>query len=361
MTKNCVFLTGSTGLVGSQLLRIFLEKNYKIYILVRKKNKLNVEERINEVLKFLDLGFSLRGLNNLIILEGDISEDNLGLSAADVKALMREVRQVYHCAADVRFNLSLQQARDTNVKGTKNILELILNFRNKNIFERVNYLSTVFISGKTRGSFDENMLDLGQGFNSTYEQTKFEAEMVVENFRKNIWIDVFRPPLVVGESKTGKIISLQHSFYQVLRLLSSGLFEYFPSDEMRIHSVFVDDLSKGIYTIASKSCISNRNYHMFHQGSISLGFVAEILRKYFGFKTPIFTKNRNLLKKNLSPVQRSLLGNNIFLYNTKVAFLSNKTNSFLDSFKFHFTKLDKNGLIRLIRFAANRGYLKNNG
>ncbi len=51
------------------------------------------------------------------------------------------------------------------------------------IFERFDYISTAYVAGNSRGIFDENSLDKGQGFSNSYERSKFEAELLLASFR----------------------------------------------------------------------------------------------------------------------------------------------------------------------------------
>lgn len=52
--QKTVLLTGATGLVGSYLLKILLENDYKVYVLARSKDNKNARDRVIDVLKFWD-------------------------------------------------------------------------------------------------------------------------------------------------------------------------------------------------------------------------------------------------------------------------------------------------------------------
>ncbi|MFA6281795.1 MAG: SDR family oxidoreductase [Candidatus Omnitrophota bacterium] len=51
--KN-IFLTGSTGLLGSYLLKIFLENGQKVYAPARSGKSENAYQRVIDLLKFWD-------------------------------------------------------------------------------------------------------------------------------------------------------------------------------------------------------------------------------------------------------------------------------------------------------------------
>ena len=57
-------------------------------------------------------------------MTGDIVEENLGLSPADLDRLCKEVSVVIHTAASVRFDEPLQKAIESNVEGLQNLLKL---------------------------------------------------------------------------------------------------------------------------------------------------------------------------------------------------------------------------------------------
>ena len=67
--------------------------------------------------------------------------------------------------------------------------------------ERFVHVSTAYVGGTHTGRFDEDDLDVGQGFRNTYEQSKFEAEQVVR--ASGLPVRVVRPSIVVGESTYG--------------------------------------------------------------------------------------------------------------------------------------------------------------
>ena len=57
-------------------------------------------------------------------MAGDVSQDNLGLSAQDRATLLREVCVVFHCAATINFNAALSSAVNINVLGVRRVLQL---------------------------------------------------------------------------------------------------------------------------------------------------------------------------------------------------------------------------------------------
>jgi len=71
----------------------------------------------------------LLNFEKLIPISGDISEKELGLSAADKQMLVERVTIIIHAAACVRFNDSLKYAIFANTRATRDICILAQNIR----------------------------------------------------------------------------------------------------------------------------------------------------------------------------------------------------------------------------------------
>ena len=58
------------------------------------------------------------------LVQGDITQPGLGISAHDREELCREVSIVFHVAATIRFNENLKVALRANVIGTQEVVNL---------------------------------------------------------------------------------------------------------------------------------------------------------------------------------------------------------------------------------------------
>lgn len=63
-------------------------------------------------------------LKKLVIVQGDIEKENLGLSEADVDILLKNVSVVFHSGATLRLEAKLKDAVKINLVGTWNVLQL---------------------------------------------------------------------------------------------------------------------------------------------------------------------------------------------------------------------------------------------
>ncbi|PSN30813.1 putative fatty acyl-CoA reductase [Blattella germanica] len=141
---STVLVTGATGFVGKALVEKLLRscQDLKtVYLLIRPKRGLDVQERHKELLKnpvFDRIRSECPGVfNKIVSVEGDVSEENLGLSAEDRMRLVTEVNVVFHSAATVRFNESLKSAVTLNTVGTQRVIALCRDIHNLQAFVHV--------------------------------------------------------------------------------------------------------------------------------------------------------------------------------------------------------------------------------
>jgi nucleoside-diphosphate-sugar epimerase len=82
-----------------------------------------------------------KAFEKLRMVRGDLQEIELGIAADDQSSLVNEVEIVFHAAADVRFDESLKEATEINVRGTREIMLLSQRMRHLSVFI---YVSTFF-------------------------------------------------------------------------------------------------------------------------------------------------------------------------------------------------------------------------
>ncbi|XP_052748773.1 putative fatty acyl-CoA reductase CG5065 isoform X2 [Galleria mellonella] len=143
-----LFITGGTGFLGKVLIEKLLyscKDIDKIYILVRNKNNIEVNKRMNQMLNnplFTRLKQNKADcLTKLIPIVGDITERNLGMTPADERLLIEKVSVVFHSAATVQFNDPLPEAVRVNVEGTKNIIDFCHKLKN---IDMLVHISTIY-------------------------------------------------------------------------------------------------------------------------------------------------------------------------------------------------------------------------
>lgn len=128
--NSVVMVTGGTGFVGKALLEKLLRSCpgiKTIYVLMRPKRGLSVDQRYKELLKN-QVFDRIRArwpdrLGKLYPITGDVSAPNLGVSP-EQRELLGKVTTLFHSAATVRFTEPLQAATILNVQGTASLLKL---------------------------------------------------------------------------------------------------------------------------------------------------------------------------------------------------------------------------------------------
>lgn len=347
-----IFLTGATGLVGSYLLKIFLQKHHRVYALARSRDDKTAQER---VLKRLAFWGSRAALGNLVILEGDITKARLGLDAPIFRGLTKEIEEIYHCAAIVNLKWPLAKVRKVNVGGTKKVLDFAIACHKNARLVKVNHISTAYIYGNYKGSFSENDLDVGQKFNTTYEQSKFEAEAVVGAYRKKgLWIDVFRPPIIVGHSQSGKILRF-NNVYQFLYLCNLGIFNSLPISGICVMLNAVDYVCEAIYLISSGTKKKNQNYHLFPEKPVPVEKFVSYGCQLMGLEKPKIVSLDGFQMANLTPAQRAILNNNILSIDFNNRLNSSYTNQLLKGYGFSFSEINEQFLTGVLKYFVKNG------
>ena len=191
-----VFFTGFPGFLGSELLPRILARDGQLRAacLVQAKYAALARRRV------LETGDAHPGLAERIdILEGDIARLGLGLEGA--AELRESVSEIYHLAAVYDLTVGRDLAMRVNVSGTRHMLDFA---RACPRLQRFQYISTCYVSGTHAGPFCEDDLECGQGFHNFYEETKYLAEVEVQKeMRGGLPATIYRPAVVVGDSRTG--------------------------------------------------------------------------------------------------------------------------------------------------------------
>jgi thioester reductase-like protein len=111
----------------------------------------------------------------------------------DFRRLAGQLDAVWHSAGNVRLNDDLAVLRRVNVDGTRHVLDLVGAAAGRPALFQV---STAFVAGsRIRGTVYEDELDHGTGSENSYEQSKYEAEVLVREWsaRHDRPVTVLRP------------------------------------------------------------------------------------------------------------------------------------------------------------------------
>jgi nucleoside-diphosphate-sugar epimerase len=85
---------------------------------------------------------------------------------------------------------------------------------------RLHYFSTCFVCGRYAGPFSEDDLEVGAPFNNYYEETKHLAEAEVRRrMSAGMPVTIYRPSIVVGDSRTGETQKFDGPYFVIQWLL----------------------------------------------------------------------------------------------------------------------------------------------
>ncbi|MBI1745580.1 MAG: SDR family oxidoreductase [Acidobacteria bacterium] len=260
-----ILLTGVTGFLGMELLQRLLahDPNHHLFLLVRSSRSESAQERVQGILGNLNPRTLVEPAGSRVeTIEGDIALDRFGLDPHKYDALARRITHIIHCAATVRFDLSLDEARRTNTQGTHHMLDFAERCVQQGHLDRFDYIGTSYVAGQRRGIIKESELDCGQAFANSYEQSKFEAERRVREYVPRLPITIFRPSIIVGNSQTGSTASFQGA-YKPLRLYVKRLIVCIPADKATpVDIVPVDYVADSVCYLIEHQSPHGECYHI---------------------------------------------------------------------------------------------------
>lgn len=247
------FVTGGTGFIGANLIRLLLQKGYSVRSLVRPNGNSN----------------NLQGLD-LEIVQGDLNDP-------DLYRQMRGCQVLFHVAA--RYSLwqaDREKLYESNVLGTRNVLAAARMAK----IERTVYTSSVAAIGVGRAgeAVDETHQSPVEQLVGHYKKSKYFAEQeAIEAARMGQDVVIVNPTAPIGPwdvkpTPTGDII-LRFLRWQMPAYVNTGL-----------NFIDVRDVAWGHWLALEKGASGDR-YILGHQ-NLSLKELLEQLAAITGLDAP---------------------------------------------------------------------------
>jgi thioester reductase-like protein len=272
------FVTGYPGFIGKRLVRRLAEQargsEARLVLLVQPRS---AEAARSDLAR--------EGIAADVVV-GDIEQMHLGLSGAEFKALAREVTDIWHLAARSYLSASREDLRRTNVEGTRNVLDLAAAARR---LRRLNHFSTAYVSGDRVGVILEDELAVGQRFHNPYEETKFQGELLVRRAQADLPATIYRPSIVVGDSRTGEIDRFEGPYAFAILLVASPLSVPLPlpGDAVApLNVVPVDFVVDAALAIGEDPAGAGRTVHLVDPAPLSARRVYEMIAARAGKRLP---------------------------------------------------------------------------
>jgi thioester reductase-like protein/short-subunit dehydrogenase len=196
MARMRYVVTGGTGFIGRRVVSQLLARDdaAEVWVLVRRGSLARFERLA------LDWGPRAKPL------VGDLTAADLGLTD-DALADLGTVDHVVHCAAIYDITAPEAAQRAANVEGTRAVIDLARRFD-----ATLHHVSSIAVAGTYRGEYTEDDFDVAQDLPTPYHQTKFEAELLVRS-AQGLRYRVYRPAVVVGDSRTGEMDKVDGPYY----------------------------------------------------------------------------------------------------------------------------------------------------
>jgi NAD(P)-dependent dehydrogenase (short-subunit alcohol dehydrogenase family) len=262
------FITGATGFIGKRLVKKLLtHKGSVIYFLMREGS----QDKLPALLEYWGTTKA-----RAIPVFGDLRSAKLGISKDDTKALAKNTDHFFHLAAiyDMKANAEDQMA--VNVEGTRNAVA----FANAIGAKCFHLTSSIAAAGMYEGIFREDMFEEAEGLDNPYFATKHASEKIVREECK-IPFRVYRPGLVVGDSKTGEMDKIDgpYYFFKLIQRIRQLLPPWMPTigiEGGRINIVPVDYVVDAMDHIAHLPKLDGGAFHLTDPDPMRVGEVLNV-------------------------------------------------------------------------------------
>jgi len=207
-----VLVTGGTGFLGSHLAVALLRAGFPVTILARRAKRLGARERVDRLADWFGLEDEAR--LRLAVAEGDILDAGWAArAAAGGGEGLEGVDEIVHCASSTSFaERKRAEIEAANING----LESVLDYAARAGCAFFHHVSTAYVAGRRTGTCPEEWVEAGP-FTNVYEETKARGEILARDVCRagGIRLNVYRPTIVYGDSRTGRTLRFNALYFPV--------------------------------------------------------------------------------------------------------------------------------------------------
>nr|BCX00006.1 MAG: 3-beta hydroxysteroid dehydrogenase [Bacteroidota bacterium] len=245
-----ILITGFPGFLGTHLVRSLAASGRagELKLLVQPRYRALARATMARI-----------GLENADLVEGDITEPDLGLGDPPWR---KQIREIFHLAAVYDLRIRREQGWRVNVEGTEHVLRWAGRCPR---LDRFHYVSTAYVSGRRKGLIREQELEHEAGFKNAYEETKYWAEVRVRAWRDRLPVTIYRPAIVVGSSQNGETEKFDGPYYvlrAMLRMPRYGVLFRVGSGRHPVNIVPVDYVVRALLALGQKPESAGKTYHL---------------------------------------------------------------------------------------------------
>lgn len=262
-------VTGGTGFIGRFLIERLVEReNATVFVLTRNgsEEKFNaLKDRVHKSVK-----------SRIQMVTGDITQPNLGIDANWLEAHTNQIDHFYHLAAIYDMKADAESQETANVVGTRQAVEAAVNLKIK----QFHHISSIAAAGLFNGTFYEDMFEEAENMDNPYLRTKHISEKVVRD-ECSIPFKIYRPGMVVGDSKTGEIDKIDgpYYFFKLLKKIRETIPSWMPMigvEGRRLNIVPVDYVADAIDYISHKEDLEANCFHLVDSKPFKVGEILNI-------------------------------------------------------------------------------------
>lgn len=231
----------------------------------------------------------------LLLLEGDPSAMDLGLSGAEYKQLAREVDRIHHIAHANVGATDREHAYAVNVVSAGEIIEL---GRVASALSCLVFHSTAHVSGDRKGTVYEDDAAVVEGSRNAVEETRVQADLLAHRAMRDLPIAVVRPTLIVGDFDPHEDERLDGLYLLVLLIVASPADIAIPfpgKGDLPLNIVPLDFVVRASHAIGRAPDARRRTFHLADPHPLPARRVAELIARAGG-KRP----TRSHLPSNLA-------------------------------------------------------------
>ena len=264
-------VTGATGFIGRNLVQRLLRREGTVYALVRAGSRGRLEE--------LRTAWGPDGAR-VVPVAGDLAQPGLGVAEEDLLTLRGDVDHLFHLAAVYDMAAGAEAQEVANVEGTRHAVELAGAIE-AGCFHQV---SSIAAAGLYRGEWREDLFEEAERLDThPYFRTKHESERVVREECRRPW-RVYRPGIVVGDSRTGEIDKVDgpYYFFKLLQRARKVLPAWLPAvgiEGGEINIVPVDFVADAIDHIAHRPGLDGQAFSLTDPAPKSAGEVVDLFAR----------------------------------------------------------------------------------
>jgi nucleoside-diphosphate-sugar epimerase len=272
---KAMIVTGGTGFLGSHFINTISAKysGHAVYPLVRGNDKNEACTRLNAALALASShtandSSTPVAADNIVL--GDIQAPDCGVDAPAITKLTSEgIDEFWHFASSLNFEESRRDhIRAHNIGGATHAVNLAIAVKCRKFI----YVSTAYTAGDLDGAIPE-VIHHEIGFNNYYEETKNEAEKLIQAMCKESGMElvILRPSVVIGPMSTKMTGGSSTGLYGFLRLICKsrevisalgGNFRIYGDGDTGVNLIPVDYLMDDICYLIDQGMPDGGIYHL---------------------------------------------------------------------------------------------------